>query len=369
VALAAAGAVLLLGAAWRQRDRARHLAVPVLADPSLPVPPGVELPELAGCGAEEVARVGGRITALLEDGDGALWIGTFDGGLFRGGPEISEVAGLRGRERFVNALVEHDGLLWVATQGGLLALDGGRRVLTLLAGEGVPALARGGAALYAGTARGPFRVSAGTGAEPLGAVGPSGEPLRVTALVAAASRLWIGTASGAYSLPLATLEAPLLSREARWHPLVFGDPAAETNVVTALAPLADGAVAGTDDGGIVRLRADGGVTALRFTDARANEVNPGAAAAGAGGAALLGTQGGGLLVARARGPAVEALRVEGLGRTEVSAVGSAGDEILVGTAAGVVSELRCGPRLTDGAGPAAAGMNPLLVAPARQAHP
>jgi hypothetical protein len=316
-----------------------------------------------------VARVGSRITALLEDRDGALWIGTFDGGLFRGGAEVLEVAGLRGRERFVNALAEHDGLLWVATQGGLLALDGERRVLTLLAGEGVPALARGGTALYAGTARGPFRVTVGAGAEPLGAVGPSGEPLRVTALAAGASRLWIGTASGAYSLPVATLEAPLLSREARWHPLVFGDPAAETNVVTALAPLADGAVAGTDDGGIVRLRADGGVTALRFTDARANEVNPGAAAVEPGGAALLGTQGGGLLVARARGAAVEASRVGGLGRAEASAVALAGDGILVGTAAGVVSELRCGPRLTDRGGPASAGTSSLLLRPADHAHP
>ena len=102
--------------------------------------------------------------------------------------------------------------------------------------------------------------------------------LRVTALAASASRLWIGTSSGAYSLPLATVEAPLLARAARWYPLVFGEPAADTNVVTALAPLERGALAGTDHGGVVRPGDDGPVAAPRFADVRVHEVRPGAAA-------------------------------------------------------------------------------------------
>jgi hypothetical protein len=327
-------------------------------DPGLPAAPGVELGEEGGCDAAEVARVGGRVTAILEDREGALWIGTFDAGLFRAGPAPvtpalspadegrgspllpEEVSGLRGRERFVNALVEHDGLVWMATQGGLLGLDGERRALTLLAGEAVTAVA-GAGPLYAGTARGVFRISAGDGAEPVEATGPSGEPLRVTALATSGSHLWIGTSSGAYSLPLATAAAPLLARAARWHPLVFGDPPAETNVVTALAPLDDGAVVGTDDGGVVRVRGDGRVAALRFADPRANEVNPGAAAA-VPGAAALGSQGAGLLLVRAGGAALDAARIAAAGRAEVSAVHARGERILAGTADGRVLEVRCG---------------------------
>jgi hypothetical protein len=290
------------------------------------------------------------VTALLEapagqgeGGDGVLWIGTFDGGLFRlVGGGLSAVAGLRGRERFVNALARHDGLVWAATQGGVAAFDGERRALTLLSGEGVTALATAGGALYAGTARGLFRLSAGDGAEPVDAAGPSGEPLRVTALATGAATLWIGTAAGAYSLPLASAAAPLLARTARWHPLVFGDPPAETNVVTALAPLADGAVAGTDDGGVVRLGAGGAVAALRFADPRANEVNPGAVAAAPGDVVLAGTQGGGVLVVRAEGAGLAARRLAAVGRAEASALRVEGERILVGAADGTVGEVRCG---------------------------
>jgi hypothetical protein len=361
----AAGA-LAAAAAWKQRERARHLAVPVLADPSTPPAPGVELGALAGCTMRELARVPGRVTALLvesgreEGGDEVLWIGTFDAGLFRlAGGELSPVAGLRGRERFVNALASHEGLVWAATQGGAAAFDGERRALTLLAGEGVGALAAAGGTLYAGTARGLFRLSAGGGAEPVEATGPSGEPLRVTALAAGAATLWIGTASGAYSLPLASATAPLLARTARWHPLVFGDPPAETNVVTALAPLVDGAVAGTDDGGVVRLGEGGAVAALRFAEPRANEVNPGAMAPASGGAILAGTQGGGVLRVRAEGAGLAAVRLDAPGRAEASALHADGERVLVGAAGGTVSEVRCGA--TSAGRPARRVVEPVLA--------
>jgi hypothetical protein len=223
----------------------------------------------------------------------------------------------------------------------------------VLGGDGVTALARAGGTLYAGTARGLFRVSVEAGAEAVEATGPGGEPLRVTALAASGALLWIGTASGAYSLPLATAEAPLLARGARWHPLVFGDPPAETNVVTALAPLEGGALAGTDDGGVVGLRDDGGIAALRFGDPRANEVNPGAAAPSAEGV-VLGTQGGGVLLVEARATSLAAVRLGAVGREEVSTVRAHGDRILVGTSDGVVREVRCAPgAVVDGQDPEA----------------
>ena len=282
------------------------------------------------------------MTAVLAASEGATLVGTFDDGVVRLGPDGTAlaIAGLEGRERFVNALAEHDGLVWAATQGGLVALDGERRALAVLRGEGVTALVRAGSRLYAGTARGVFRVSAERGSEPMAVVGPDGEPIRTTALASTATDLWIGTTSGAYSLPLANLEAPLLSRTARWHPLVFGAPGAATNVVTALAPLADGTLAGTDDGGLVRLAPEGGVAALRLADARANEVNPGAAAAVHGGV-VVGTQGGGLVFARAVEAGLGAGRPLGLERHAVSAVWAAGDEILAGTAEGAVLRIVC----------------------------
>lgn len=342
-------AVLGAGAAlWRSRDRARHLAVPVLSDPSLPEPPPLALPEGPPCALAELARVGGRVTAVLAASDGWVHVGTFEGGLLRlpppGGEPSSDPAllALSGRERFVNALAEHEGLVWAATQGGAVAFDGERRVLSLLPRDGVTALEVAGGALYAGTARGVFRLSVAGGAEPVEARGPAGEPLRVSALAASGGSLWIGTASGVYSLPLASVEAPLLARTARWVPLVFGDPPATTNVVTALAPLGGGVVAGTDDGGLVRVRRDGAVVAVRTAEARANEVNPGAAAGVSGGAAL-GTQGGGLLLARPRG---DGLLVERIARGEISAVAAKGrgpGDLLLGTADGAVLSATCAP--------------------------
>jgi hypothetical protein len=328
--------------AWRAPGRARHLAIPVLSDPSSPEPPPVELREGPRCAVREVARAGARVTALLVASDGALHVGTFDAGVLRVPPEGGDAVpvALAGRERFVNALAEHEGLVWAATQGGVVALDGERRVLALLRDDAVTALAPAGTALYAGTGRGVFRVSAEDGAVPVDAAGPSGEPLRVSALVASGGRLWIGTSSGAYAIPLAEVEAPLLARTARWHPLVFGDPPARTNVVTALAPLAGGVVAGTDDGGAVRIGAGGLVAAARLAEPRANEVNPGAVAALQGGAALLGTQGGGLLLVRA---SAEGLSVSRVADGEISAVHVPGDggDPLVGTAAGAVLAVSC----------------------------
>ncbi|HET8541294.1 MAG TPA: two-component regulator propeller domain-containing protein [Anaeromyxobacter sp.] len=335
----------LAAAAWRERARARHLAVPVLSDPSSAPDPGVPLAEGPPCAAEEVARAGARVTAVLEARDGELWIGTFDGGVLRAGapgfpPEA--VAGLEGRQLLVNALLEHDGLVWVATQGGLVAFDGERRVLALLAGEPVTALLALRGALYAGTGRGLLRIGVHEGAERVDLAGPAGEPIRPTALAASGDRLWIGTGSGVYALPLASLDAPLLARTARWHPLVFGEPPAETNVVTALAPLAGGVVAGTDDGGLALVRADGRVSASRFAEARANEVNPGAAAVGPDGAVLAGTQGGGVLVARPGPGGLEVVRAGGVGRREISAVAPAARGALVGTADGAVLRIACG---------------------------
>jgi len=334
---AAAGGLL-----WHEGPRARHLAVPVLSDPSLPPAATATLIELPACRALQRARVPGRVTALLQASDGALWIGTFDHGVYRAAPGAAprEVGNGAGRELFVNDLAEHEGRIWVATQSGVLVLEpSGERPLTIVSDTAVTALYRLGGRLHGGTSRGLVKLSLATEAAVVEIRGPFGDPVRVSALAASGETLWLGSSDGVYSLPTTALEreGPLA---ARWHPPVFGTPPAQTNVVTALAPFGDGVLAGTDDGGLVRVTAQA-TAAARFAEPRANEVNPGAAAAVGTGVAL-GTQGGGLLVAS--NSAEGHLR---LGRPrswpagQVSAVRAGGGELLVGTADGSVLTVEC----------------------------
>lgn len=328
--------------------RARHLALPVLSDPSLPAPPASPLGGARPCAIEHVGRVPARATALLRAGDGATWVGTFDGGVWRvDGDAAQEVPGLEGRERFVNALAEADGLVWAGTQRGAVAFEGAARALTTLEGMGVTALVPAGGALAAGTSRG-VAILSRRGARWV-RLGDRVEPLRVTALAAGVDALWIGTSDGVLAVSLASAVAG--SAHARSIPLVFGEPPARTNVVVALAALGDRAVAGTDDGGLVLVGRDGRVSALLLDVARANEVNPGAAAAFAG-ATALGTQGAGLLLARERAGRLEATRTAGLPSASVSALARDGDALLVGTDDGAVLRVRCDAPSTSSAGEA-----------------
>ncbi|HYQ80984.1 MAG TPA: hypothetical protein VEP68_05750, partial [Anaeromyxobacteraceae bacterium] len=251
------------------------------------------------------------------------------------------VGGPEGRERFVNDVAEHEGKVWVATQAGVLVLSlEGARLEIVEPGTAVAALALAGGTLYGGTSRGLLRLSLEGGVEPIEVRGPVGNPVRVNALAVAGTTLWLGSWDGAWSLPLSSLGGvpPLL---ARWHPLVFGSPPAGTNVVTALAPLGDGVLAGTDDGGLARVSASG-VAATRFVEPRANEVNPGAAAAFGAGAAI-GTQGGGLLLATLDQGFLRVGRPRGWPAAEVSALRLTEAGLLAATADGRVLAVECDP--------------------------
>lgn len=363
--MAAASAVVLGAALVATRfpgERARHLALPVLVDPSSPgaAIPAAD-PDRMECRTEEVGRVGRRITALLPAMGGGLWVGTFDDGVVRLGSETTPSARAQsGRRRMVNALASDGATVWAATQGGLIGMDGPGAGQVLLGDDSVSALARAGGALYAGAGHGLYRVAGGA-AEAVPATGPDGEALRVTALAAgrsptgsaragrngplaaARSRLWIGTSAGAYSVDLEDLTA---ATPAAWHPLVFGDPPAATNVVTALAVLGDAAVAGTDDGGLVRIGPRGEISAVRFADSVANQVNPGAAAT-SGSALAFGTQGGGLLLVRARGVGLELRRPSGLENAAVSATAADEESWIIGTPDGRVLRVACPATVGD----------------------
>ncbi len=343
-AILSAAALVVAGSLLSHPDRARHVAVPVLVDPSTPRPAGAALAELPPCRTRERLRVPARVTAVLAARDGALWVGTFDAGLFRAaaGEPPRAVGEARGRELFVNDLAEHGARIWAASQSGVLELaPDGRRLASWEEGRAIGALALAGGALYGAAARGLVRLAPDAPARFIEVAGPEGEPVRVTALAESAGRLWLGSPSGAFSLPTAALDGdgPVA---ARWHPLVFGDPGADTLVVTALAPSGDGVLAGTDDGGLVRLGPEGSVRALRFSDPRADEVNTGAAAP-VGPVVIFGTQGGGLVAASAPSGLPRAGRPRGWVAPRVSALRAGPDHFLAGTADGAVLEVRCDP--------------------------
>jgi hypothetical protein len=337
-----AGATLLVAAtaaaAVQRRDRLRHVALPVWDDPSLPASAPV-LPVAAALPAttlSERARLPSRITAIVAAADGTLFVATFDGGLFRCAPGAPPrpAGDLSGRERFIDALVAWDGGVVAATHAGAIALapDGARRA-TWLAGEPLAALAVAGDQLYLG---GPHGLWAGTPPRPLPLADDQGAPIRVTALAASAGRLYLGSPDGVYSTTLPAGE------RARWHPLVFGSPAANSNVVTALVTVPTGVLAGTDDAGPVLLDPAGAVHALPLGERAANRVNPGALTATAGGTAvLLGSDGGGLvrLGFDERG-AVRASRPAAWPLPQISAITSdSHGRLLIGTADGILFTL------------------------------
>jgi ligand-binding sensor domain-containing protein len=326
--IALAAATVALAATALPTGRLRHLALPVVHDPSVRSDAArLDIADGAIGEATERTQLPTRISAILPLPDGVVFIGTFDGGLFRFDPARDtaprEIAALDGRERFVDALAEWNGHVVAATHRGavVLAPDGARAGI-LAAGQAVSSLAVAGNELVLGTAHGLWR---GRDDVAVGERGPDGETLRVTALAATGDHVWIGTPDGVYEV-----RAPLHAQAALWHPLVFGSPGASSNVVTALALSGDGVVAGTDDGGLVFVD-DRGVDARPFADRRANDINPGALVA-LDGRVFAGSEGAGLVALDAT--RAHARRVGPLGR--ISAVAVTRSQILFGSEEGAL---------------------------------
>jgi len=322
-------------------ERMQHLAVPVLVEESAtPSQAPLALRESPACELELATRIEGRVSALLEV-DETLWIGGVDTGLHRreaGSSQVVPVPGLQGRERFVNALAAHDGRVYAATYAGLLELElEGRLRARHLRGIAVEALLEHEGTLFVGAAQGLYRSEA-AGFTEVPVRDDASQPLRITSLVSSGGRLWMGTPSGVWDLRLEDASSAF-DDTPRWHPLVFGARPANTNTVLALAALDDGVIAGTDDGGLVRIDPDGRTAAYAFLEPRANEINPGAAAPGRAGS-LFGTQGGGLLLASAQA-GFEVTRPRGWPLPVLSAVAGEGDHLLVGTDGGEVWRVAC----------------------------
>ena len=224
--------------------------------------------------ATERTRVPGRVSAILPRADGALFIGTFDSGLYplrshcRSRADRSRRPGrpraLRRRARRARG---------AQSSSPRITARSCSRPTARASACSPPAKRSRRSSSPATSCSSAPRTACGAAAttSPLGERGPEGETLRVTALAAARGRVWIGTPDGVYEMRARRATAQV----ANWHPLVFGSPGATSNVVTALAPLADGVLAGTDDGGTVFVD-DAAVDARPFADRRANDINPGA---------------------------------------------------------------------------------------------
>ncbi|MGZ3408356.1 MAG: hypothetical protein ACXVAN_18025, partial [Polyangia bacterium] len=185
--LAAAGAICAVAVTALPTDRLRHLALPLVHDPSvrstlpkLAIADGDQAPDGSDRPIERM-RLPGRISAILPRADGILFVGTFDSGLWRFDPARDraprEVGSLAGRERFVDALTEWRGHVVAGThRGAILLSPDGARAGAVAAGEAVSSLALVGDELVVGTAHGLWRGSDDAAA---GERGPDGEVLRV----------------------------------------------------------------------------------------------------------------------------------------------------------------------------------------------
>ncbi len=308
--------------------------MPVLdAVPRPPGAPATQIVERALGEARLVGKVRSRVTGIAFGSDGTLFVGTFDQGVYRlaAGAQPLEIGALEGRERFVNAVTMHHGDVVAATYRGaiVIARDGLRRD-TWIGERAVESLLHVGDDLLAGTERGVYALP-GT----LLPIATGGATLRGSALAFTNATLYVGTPSGIYTVTRVDLAGEQMF--ATWRPIVFGEPGAETNVVTALAALPDGVLAGTDDGGVVHLDADR-ARATRFGEPRANEINPGALVR-VGDAIYAGTQGAGLLRIDRQGTS----RPANWPAPQVSALASDGKQLRVGAADGTIWSLSLQP--------------------------
>ena len=278
---------------------------------------------------------GPRVTALESTPDGrGLWVGTFQPGLGRlmdgQWRHYGKADGLPSAE--VNALVLHQGVLWVATNAGVAWYgdDGFHQHprLGALRGVAVTAMLSDEQALWFGSSRGVVRLSAGLDVRTLG-VREGLVNAHVYALASAAGATWAGTLGGLSGLQPDGSPRPLDT------PRVTAGPGGLAhNWVNAMLAGGDALWVGTYGGGVDR-RTDEGWEHVFPTAGETLEINPGAAA-WAGERPVFGTLDRGLLVVEPDGTGAHLVdRDLGLASPSVTALHAVDGDLWIGTTAGL----------------------------------
>jgi ligand-binding sensor domain-containing protein len=282
---------------------------------------------------------GARITALAAQRGAAgdeLWVGTFERGVGRrlGGvwTSLVEADGLPSDE--INALALHRDVLWAATNAGAAYFaDGAFRQhprLAELRGTAVTALHSAGDALWLGTASGAVRL-AGDGAVVRHGIRDGLVNGHVYALARDGERVWAGTLGGLSGLRADGARDPAGAIAVR-----SGPGGLSHGWVNALVAAPERLWVGTYGGGVDVY--DGVEWSRVYPDGDATlEVNPGAGCL-VGETPVFGTLDRGLLVLGAQGDAPRLLRADlGLPCPSVTALEMDGDQLWIGTAAGLVA--------------------------------
>lgn len=281
-------------------------------------------------GGERSLLTDRNISALMIGSDRRLWVGYFDRGL-----DILPASGGRplhveNDEVFcVNRIVENSrqGAVAVATANGLALFDrDGRQKQTLTRGSGLIAnhvtdVVMYGDGMAAGTPAGITFLDS-TGAHSMYAFQGLVNN-HVYALGARGSGLLVGTLGG----------ISLVSDGAVRRNLTTANSGLKANWITALAPVGGEWLAGTYGSGVLRIGADGNVTATDAT-VQGTVVNPGAMLAD-GRLVLAGTLGKGLLVGDANGTRWKTI-TGGLPSLNVTALAVDKGVVYVGTDNGLV---------------------------------
>jgi hypothetical protein len=261
----------------------------------------------------------GHVTAMAAH-RGALYVGTFDGGLAR--LEGRRFVPVEGAPRFVNVLLSDGDALWIGTAKGLARLGADGRVTRPslgLPGEHVNSLAAGpDGTLWVATGKGLFGLRGGR----VRLVDErAGLPARIVHSVAvtADGAVWAGTAGGVARLGPDGVRTYTQAAGSLPH-----------DWVTSLLPDGNAVIAGTYDAGLARLEADGRAEAL--TDAGAIWVNPNGVFR-VGDALAVTTLGDGLVVRR--GGRVVTHRA-GLPSDDVTAIAVFEGAVWIGTRGGLV---------------------------------
>ncbi|MFO0665047.1 MAG: hypothetical protein U0174_13925 [Polyangiaceae bacterium] len=237
---------------------------------------------LPGGGWSDPERVGTSLSlpsanvAALAESDDALFIGTFDSGLFRR-DKRGTLTPVDAKNPNINAL-HWDAKrrnLWVGTARGLVLCEQGVQCKRMGDVAGVHAVAPLGGGLVAAGGEGELSIYEADGTRKQSMLRKHGLPFRAVWALAKSKDgvLYVGTTSGLYHAPLARL-LPTSTEKIAWKraSMVGGD--LPDDWVTALAVDGDAVHVGTYNGGVVRFKRSAGELTREGAHPSLGYVNP-----------------------------------------------------------------------------------------------